>query len=127
VFDSDHSRFFNGIHDQLIKWIAKIGKQEGWAQEPYANPDFSSRKNAICEQLHTLISKIDTYLDHRYKCTIVEEFRIRECINGQIDSLGRIDQYYMNLTRITAVPILSHLDLNPTIQKSLKIRYPRLE
>jgi hypothetical protein len=95
VFDSDYNQFFNGIHDQLIQWIARIHKQEEWSQEPYANPDFSSWKYAICEQLHTLISKIETYLVHRYKCIIVEEFRIRDFINDKIHSLGGyVEQYY---------------------------------
>ncbi len=95
VFDSDYNRFFNGIHDKLIEWIARIHKKEEWSQEPYANPDFSSWKNAICEQLHTLISKIETYLAHRYKCIIVEEFRIMACINDKIHDLGGwVGQYY---------------------------------
>jgi hypothetical protein len=64
------------------------------AQEPFANPDFPSWKQAICKQLHALISKIETYLDHRYKCTIAEEHCIRYCINLQIDNLGRVDDYY---------------------------------
>jgi hypothetical protein len=47
VFDRNDNEFFNEIHGKLIDWVAKIGKQEELAQEPYTNPDFQSWKKAI--------------------------------------------------------------------------------